>query len=145
MVNFFLCLIPLRVNIKSKTNTNLLTCKKHTICKTGKVLQLQVNDAGHMNTAFTNRDIIRRIRFIINYHIRKCKWHISVYSMISVRFIMWSSITLVLMCHAALVDGGNHADATDSHLAGLFLNAQCSILPPCSIFAPTSPIFIVYV
>ena len=44
------------------------------------------------------------------------------------------SISFILMCHAALANNGNHADATtDPHLACFFLNIQCSIFPPCSI------------
>ena len=49
-------------------------------------------------------------------------------------FIMWSSIRLILMCHTALANDGNHADTTtDPDLACFFLNTQYSILSSCSI------------
>ena len=44
------------------------------------------------------------------------------------------------MCHAALTNEGNRADAkTDQHLPSFFQNTKSSILPPVSHFLPTPP------
>ena len=54
-------------------------------------------------------------------------------------FTMWSSTSLIMMYHAALTDYGNPTDTTTNpHLAYVFLNTRCSILPLVP-FCPNFP------